>query len=159
MTAGTITARTSSGQAAKSGLETPQLPATRQQPRLNRETFRASRLLEFCSERELIAQTGHPVKDWPLVITKELVDNGLDITEEAEVAPQIAVEVSTKTGEITVCDNGLGITTETIDSLLDFTVRTSSRAAYVGPSRGQQGHALQTILAMPFVLDGGAGET
>jgi hypothetical protein len=24
---------------------------TRQQPRLNRETFRASRLLEFCSER------------------------------------------------------------------------------------------------------------
>jgi hypothetical protein len=32
---------------------------TRQQPRLNRETFRASRLLEFCSERNPVAQTGH----------------------------------------------------------------------------------------------------
>jgi hypothetical protein len=32
---------------------------TRQQPRLNHETFRASRLLEFCSERNPVAQTGH----------------------------------------------------------------------------------------------------
>ena len=32
---------------------------TRQQPRLNRETFRAPRLLEFCSERNPVAQTGY----------------------------------------------------------------------------------------------------
>ena len=127
--------------------------------RLVREVFTTSRLLDFCSERELVVQTGHRPERWPLVAVKELVDNGLDIAEEAEVAPQIAVSVSTQTGEITVSDNGPGITTETIDSLLDFTARTSSRAAYVGPSRGQQGHALQTILAMPFVLDGGVGET
>ena len=32
---------------------------TRQQPRLNRETFLASRRLEFCFERNPVAQTGH----------------------------------------------------------------------------------------------------
>src|SRR6478752_4192414 len=95
--------------------------------RLVREVFTTSRLLDFCSERELVAQTGHRAERWPLVAVKELVDNGLDIAEEAEVAPQIAVSVSTQTGEITVSDNGPGITTETIDSLLDFTARTSSR--------------------------------
>ena len=39
-------------------------------PRLQRETFRTSRLLEFCSVKELTAQTGHHPVDWPLVILK-----------------------------------------------------------------------------------------
>ena len=42
---------------------------------------------------------------------------------------------------------------------LDYNVRVSSREAYVSPSRGAQGNALKTILAMPFALDGEAGET
>jgi hypothetical protein len=33
-------------------------------PKLDRTIFTTSRLLEFCSEKELIAQTGTPVKDW-----------------------------------------------------------------------------------------------
>ena len=61
--------------------------------RLSRETFATSRLLEFCSTKELINQTGHKVDEWPLVILKELVDNALDACEEAEVAPRIAVTV------------------------------------------------------------------
>ena len=43
-----------------------------------RTTFSTSRLLEFCSRKELVAQTGHEPDDWPLVIVKELVDNALD---------------------------------------------------------------------------------
>jgi hypothetical protein len=43
-------------------------------PVLERMTFKTSRLAEFCSQRELIAQTGHQVRDWPLVILKELTD-------------------------------------------------------------------------------------
>jgi TubC N-terminal docking domain len=35
----------------------------------------------------------------------------------------------------------------------------SSREAYVSPTRGAQGNALETILAMAFVLDGELGET
>ena len=34
----------------------------------------------------------------------------------------------------------------------------SSREAYVTPTRGAQGNALKTIVAMPFVLDGERGQ-
>ena len=44
---------------------------------LRRETFSTSRLLDFCSERELVKQIGHGVDQWPLVIFKELTDNAL----------------------------------------------------------------------------------
>jgi DNA topoisomerase VI subunit B len=60
---------------------------------LERTTFRTSRLLEFCSRKELVAQTGHEPDAWPLVVLKELVDNALDACEEACVAPKIEVQV------------------------------------------------------------------
>jgi DNA topoisomerase VI subunit B len=59
-----------------------------------RTTFATSRLLEFCSQKELTAQTGHESGDWPLVIVKELVDNSLDSCEEFGVAPVIHVTVA-----------------------------------------------------------------
>ncbi len=124
-------------------------------PKLERVTLRTSRLLDFCSEKELVAQTGHAVHDWPLVVLKELVDNALDACEEAEVAPEITVRAD---GDgITVTDNGPGIPESTIKDVLDFNIRVSSREAYVAPDRGAQGNALKTIVAMPFVLDGGRG--
>jgi DNA topoisomerase VI subunit B len=123
--------------------------------RLERETFRTSRLLDFCSEKELVAQTGHRPAQWPLVVLKELVDNALDACEEAGVAPEIMVAVN-ETG-ITVADNGPGLPAETVKGVLDFTVRVSSREAYVSPTRGAQGNALKTVVAMPFVLDGQRG--
>jgi DNA topoisomerase VI subunit B len=129
------------------------------QPRLSRETFSTSRLLEFCSKKELVAQTGHDVDDWPLVIEKELTDNAIDIAEEAGIAPVIAIEVSTATGEIIVTDNGPGIPAETVTNILDYAVRVSSREAYVSPTRGAQGNALKTIIAMALALDGTKGET
>jgi hypothetical protein len=60
---------------------------------LQRTSFRTSRLLDFCSREELIAQTGHQPEDWPLVVLKELVDNALDACEEAGTAPESAVRV------------------------------------------------------------------
>ncbi len=59
--------------------------------KLDRTTLRTSRLLDFCSRKELIAQTGHQPDAWPLVVLKELVDNALDACEEAEVAPEITI--------------------------------------------------------------------
>ncbi len=50
--------------------------------KLERTTLRTSRLLDFCSEKELIAQTGHQTDAWPLVVLKELVDNALDACED-----------------------------------------------------------------------------
>ena len=122
---------------------------------LDRTTFRTSRMLDFCSRKELIAQTGHSPDSWPLVALKELVDNALDACEEAEIPPEVQVKVD-GTG-ITVADNGPGIPAETVEGVLDFGVRASNREAYVAPDRGAQGNALKTILAMPYVLDGDEG--
>jgi DNA topoisomerase VI subunit B len=124
-------------------------------PKLDRTTFATSRLLEFCSEKELIAQTGTPVKAWPVYLLKELVDNALDACEEAARAPEINIEVGN--GKIIVTDNGPGIPVDTVKRILDFSVRVSSREAYVSPTRGAQGNALKTVLAMPFALDGSIG--
>src|SRR5215203_5884852 len=123
---------------------------------LARTTFSTSRLLDFASVKELTAQTGHENGEWPLVIVKELLDNALDACEEAGIAPVITIEVND--GGILVRDNGPGIPASTIESVLDFAIRVSSREAYVGPTRGAQGNALKTIVAMPFVLDGERGQ-
>ncbi|MGZ5812829.1 MAG: hypothetical protein ACXWJR_04120, partial [Xanthobacteraceae bacterium] len=91
-----------------------------------------------------------------MVVAKELPDNALDACEEAGTAPEIDVTVSR--GAISITDNGPGIAADTVVRLLDYQTKTSSREAYVGPSRGAQGNALQALLAMPFALDGKSGE-
>jgi DNA topoisomerase VI subunit B len=124
--------------------------------KLDRIAFETSRLLEFCSLKELTAQIGHDPDEWPLVALKELFDNALDACEEADVQPEIAVTVDDE--GITVTDNGPGIPADTVEGVLDYSVRTSSREAYVSPTRGAQGNALKTILAMPHALDGSHGQ-
>ncbi len=124
-------------------------------PSLKRTAFTTSRLLDFMSRKELTFQCGYGPSDWPLVILKELIDNALDASEEQGIAPQVDVAVAEDS--ITVADNGTGVPPEMVDRLLDFSVRVSSREAYVAPDRGAQGNALKTILAMPFVMDGEHG--
>jgi hypothetical protein len=46
-----------------------------------------------------------------------------------------------------------------VTDILDFAVRVSSREAYVSPTRGAQGNAMKTIVAMAFALDGTEGRT
>ena len=120
--------------------------------KLTRLAFTVSRLTEFCSEKELVKQTGHAVQVWPLVVLKELMDNALDACEEDETPPEIEITVE-EDGTTTVTDNANGIATETITAILDYNIRVSSREAYVSPTRGAQGNALKTILAMGYVLD------
>jgi hypothetical protein len=120
-------------------------------PKLNRQTLRTSREMDFLSQRELVTQTGHEVGEWPFVITKEAMDNALDACDEADIPP--VIEVTADAGGITVKDNGPGLPDETLAGALDFTVRASNREAYVAPDRGAQGNALKTLLAMPSVID------
>jgi DNA topoisomerase VI subunit B len=130
-------------------------PKSKSETKLTRVAFKVSRLMEFCSKRELQNQTGHSIEDWPLVLAKETTDNALDACEEAEVAPNISIVVDADT--FVIQDNAGGIDTETVKSILDYTSRVSSREAYVSPTRGAQGNALKTILAMGYVLDREAG--
>jgi DNA topoisomerase VI subunit B len=126
------------------------------QPKLTRVPFTVSRLMEFCTRRELVNQTGHDIYEWPLVVLKELVDNALDACEETEIASVISIAVEGHS--IIVKDNGPGIPATTIDSVLDYSIRVSSREAYVSPMRGAQGNALKTILPMSYVLNEHRGE-
>ena len=127
--------------------------------RLERETFRTSRLAEFCSQREPVAQSGHEVEEWPVLILKEGIDNALDACEEAGTAPAVAVSVSTQTGWIDIVDDGPGIPPDTVAGILDYNVRASSREAYCSPTRGAQGNALMVLLAMGYALTGERGES
>jgi DNA topoisomerase VI subunit B len=124
--------------------------------RLDRTTFHTSREMDFFSERELVTQTGHDIREWPLVILKELIDNSLDACEDADIAP--CIEVSADATGITVKDNGPGLPESTLQGALDFKVRVSNREAYVSPCRGAQGNALKTLLPMPYVIDPGHGK-
>ena len=112
---------------------------------------------EFASTAELAKATGHPVARWPLVIVKELIDNAIDAAEGANVAP--VVDVAVKGAAPSRRRRGPGMPPELVANLVDYSKRTSSRAAYVSPTRGAQGNAMQTLIAMPFALDGSSGET
>ena len=92
---------------------------------LDRLVFKTSRLSEFCSERELINQTGHDSGRLAIRHSKELVDNALDACEEAGFAPVIEIEVSD--AGITISDNGPGIAPER--SRPSSTITLASQAA------------------------------
>jgi DNA topoisomerase VI subunit B len=132
-------------------------PRTKVNPTLERKAFVTSRLADFASKEELTRQIGHAPALWLEVALKELVDNAIDECERAGVAPEIAITVLS--GSITVSDNGGGIEPETVEQILHYENKTSSNAAYVSPTRGQQGNALQTMLAMGHALTGTPGIT
>lgn len=120
---------------------------------LRRETFQTSRLLEYFSEKELTLQTGHEPDRWPEVIVKELVDNALDACEEyGKRPPEITITI--EPDSIVVQDNGPGLIPTAIKGILDYSVRVSSKDAYISPTRGAQGNALKTVLAIPYVVSG-----
>src|SRR6516164_3031871 len=91
--------------------------------KIERVAITTSRLMEFCTEKELVAQTGHESYEWLRVIVKELVDNGIDACEEAEIAPVIKVNIKTgkskKPARIIIEDNGPGFPPETINGIID----------------------------------------
>jgi hypothetical protein len=67
------------------------------------------------------------------------------------------VKVLVEPDALTVEDNGSGLPADVLLRTLDFSSRTSSKAGYVAPTRGQLGNALQTCYAAPFVVDGQEG--
>ena len=114
-------------------------------------------MAEFASRDELTRQIGHSPSLWPVVILKELVDNALDACERAGVAPEITVDIDDE--GISVWDNGNGIDPDVVERILDYSSKTSSNAAYVSPTRGQQGNAMQTLIAMSHAITGLPGVT
>ena len=119
---------------------------------LQRSTFVTSRQGDFFNEKELTIQFGCPKALWAATTIKELVDNALDATESANVAPEIAITL--ESDSVTVKDNGPGLPASTIKSALDYQVRVSDKSAYISPTRGQLGNALKTVFPAAYVATG-----
>jgi hypothetical protein len=123
--------------------------------KLQRTTFETSRAAEYFYDHELEKQTGQPKHNFATVVLKELVDNVLDACETVGVAPKVGVEVVL--GEagalsLTVADNGGGIEPDKVGRILNFNTRLSDKELYWTPTRGQQGNALKSVVAMPFAM-------
>src|SRR5262245_26897697 len=114
---------------------------------LDRTIFSTSRELEFFSEKELVAQPGCRKNEWPQMIAKELIDNSIDACESKGIVP--TVTIATDDRSILVADDGPGIPEQALKGACNFNVRVSDKSKYVSPSRGQQGNALKTVLAVP----------
>jgi DNA topoisomerase VI subunit B len=125
---------------------------------LRREVAVLNRATEFFTEKGLTARMGGGPELWPLVLVKELIDNGLDAAEGLRPP---CVEVTVRGDGLTVADNGPGLPEAVIRGSLDYNVRVSDKSLYVTPTRGQLGNALQCLWAAPFVAhgDGAAGVT
>ena len=119
---------------------------------LVRTAFTTDRTLEFFTESELTAQIGYARQLWPLVITKELIDNALDACETGDIAPDISISLDENS--LTISDNGPGIPAEIIEKSLDYHIRVSDKKHYISPTRGQLGNALKCVWAAPFVANG-----
>ena len=87
----------------------------------SRALFTTDRTMEFFTERELTTQFGYGKSLWPLVLAKELIDNGLDACESTDVVPEIVVTL--EPDALTVRNNGPGLTPEIVDHSLDYHVR------------------------------------
>lgn len=120
----------------------------------NRDHFTISNNADYFTIRGLVKQTGQPAYNLGNMAVKELLDNALDAGELANVDPLITVHCC-ENNRVTITDNGLGMPAHVVESLLNFTNRTSDKAAYRSPSRGQQGQALKTLVGLPFALNGG----
>jgi DNA topoisomerase VI subunit B len=125
---------------------------------LDRTTFETSREMDFFSEKELIGQTGHEVREFPHVVVKELIDNALDAIEDMKDGPAPEITVTADCTGIGVLDNGPGLPESTLIGAMNFGVRCSNREMYVAPDRGAQGNALKTLLSMPSVVDPDGGK-
>ena len=127
----------------------------RESLRPERGVFRTSRLLDFCSEKELTAQTGHPPAEWPLVVAQgagrqraRRLRGGRDRAGDRRPRRRER-DHRHRQRPRDAARGGRG----------GARLRRPRQfpRGYVAPDRGAQGNALKTLVAMPFVLDGKTG--
>lgn len=124
-------------------------------PKLNRTHFSTDRMMDFFNESALTTEIGYESNLWPVVATKEIVDNSLDDAERNGGAP--VIKVILEPDSITVSDNGTGIPADVVELLLDYRFRISDKRHYVAPTRGQLGNAWKCIIPLAFVATNTTG--
>ena len=112
---------------------------------LQMDILKESRGAEYFTN--LHALIGLSADRWQEVITKELLDNALDAVDQLNTK-EISIICDDTT--FAVCDNGGGIPEEALDNIYDFNLYVSSKRHVRTVSRGAQGNALKTIIALCF---------
>ena len=122
---------------------------------LQRTTFSTSRLLDFARRRSSRRRpaTRSASGRWSSSRSSSTTRS----TPARRPASRRRSRSRSTTPGSSIRDNGPGLPAATVKGILDFSSGSSSREAYVSPTRGAQGNALKTIVAMPFVLDGERG--
>lgn len=110
-----------------------------------RETLSTTRASEYFTHDGLRTLTGLPEPQWSFAVFKELLDNALDAINELS-AKEIVLQRSDDRFEL--CDSGTGIPEDVLDGIFDFNQYISSKRDFRTPTRGFQGNALKTVIAI-----------
>ena len=111
------------------------------------EVLTSNRQAEYFTQSGLRTLTGLDESRWNFAVFKELVDNALDALNECQ---DKRVEITLSAGGLAIFDSGPGIPEDVLDSIYDFDKYASSKRDFRTPTRGYQGNALKTIIAICF---------
>ena len=115
---------------------------------LVREVLETSRQVEYFNTDGLRTLTGLDEKLWDFAILKELLDNALDAINEIT---NKRVSVRYENDKLTIYDSGSGIPEQVLDTIFDFEKYVSSKRFFKTPTRGFQGNALKTVIAICYL--------
>lgn len=119
------------------------------------QQLETSRGAEVFTEEGLTSRTTTSMNRMHSYLVKELLDNALDSAEGSK-NPEVEVSILEKDDKtsLTISDNGEGMTREELENVLDLDTYSSTKRLYNRPTRGSQGNALQTLLALPHFFGG-----
>lgn len=120
-----------------------------------REVLQTRRDAEYFTVEGLRTLTGLSEDQWEYAIFKELIDNALDALDESQdriiVIDLFSQDPEADNSTLTILDSGGGISESTLDSIVDFSVYASDKREYRTPTRGYQGNALKTVIAICYL--------
>jgi len=109
-------------------------------------------LSKYINPQVLPQQTGCDLSDLDDFILKELVDNALDACDETSTPTVDIVFDTDQFLTLTVKDNGIGLTQDRVEKIMDFNKSYSTKSYYKYPTRGALGNALKCVIGAPYAL-------
>ncbi len=113
-----------------------------------REVLETSRQVEYFNTDGLRTLTGLDESFWDFAILKELLDNALDAINETI---NKRVRIHFENDKLAIYDSGSGIPEQVLDTIFDFEKYVSSKRFFKTPTRGFQGNALKTVIAICYL--------